>query len=297
MQQHTGQHLLSAVFEELHHAKTVSFHLGAEVSTIDVAVASLSSAQFAAAEHRANEIVFENRPVAIDYEDAADAAGLRKASERSGTLRIVSIEQMDRSACGGTHVRRTGEIGPILLRKSEKIRGNVRVEFLAGMRAVTRAHADYDALSRIAQSFSAALDETPALVAANASRLADLEKARRKLAGELATLRGTQLYSETQPDGSGFRRFTHRGPITDELRMEAQGFTRNSRSLFLAVCPDPPSLLLAASSDSGINAGALLKQLLDECGGRGGGSATIAQGSVPTSAALEALVSKLPLSL
>ena len=80
-------------------------------------------------------------------------------------LRIVTIEDLDRSACGGTHVRSTGEIGPVLLRKLDKVRQAVRIEFLCGMRAVRRARADFDALSRIAQLFSAPLDETPALVA------------------------------------------------------------------------------------------------------------------------------------
>ncbi|HYM11159.1 MAG TPA: alanyl-tRNA editing protein, partial [Bryobacterales bacterium] len=113
MQQHTGQHLLSAVFAELLHHATVSFHLGAESSTIDLATPQLSAAQMEAVETRANALVFENRPVTVHFYSAAEAVsiGLRKPSDRAGEIRVVAIEGCDRSACGGTHVRATGEIG------------------------------------------------------------------------------------------------------------------------------------------------------------------------------------------
>src|SRR5207302_1476791 len=105
------------------------------------------------------------RPVTVRFESAAEAQGLRKPSDREGTLRIVGIEGLDRSACGGTHVRATGEIGVVLLRKMEKIRQSTRVEFLCGARAVRRARADFDALTKTSQLFSAALDDVPAAVA------------------------------------------------------------------------------------------------------------------------------------
>src|SRR5882672_8267714 len=117
MQQHTGQHLLSAVFQERFQLKTVSFHLGQESSTIDLETPSLEHAKILAAERLANDVVFENRPVLVSYEEAGAVAGLRKPSGREGTLRVITIEGLDRSACGGTHVRATGEIGPILLGK------------------------------------------------------------------------------------------------------------------------------------------------------------------------------------
>src|SRR5262249_3996798 len=111
MQQHTGQHLLSAVFEELFSLRTVSFHLGAETATIDLEGGAVDAKMIAEAERRANKVVFENRPVTIQFEDSREAQGLRKPSEREGTLRIITIDSLDRSACGGTHVRATGEIG------------------------------------------------------------------------------------------------------------------------------------------------------------------------------------------
>jgi len=132
MQQHSGQHLLSAVFEELFSLHTVSFHLGTEGSTIDLEGGPVEPRTVLEAERRANQLVAENRTMDVRFENASEAQGLRKPSGRQGMLRIVSIEGLDRSACGGTHVRTTGEIGPILLRRTEKIRQSVRVEFVCG---------------------------------------------------------------------------------------------------------------------------------------------------------------------
>ncbi|HEY5062684.1 MAG TPA: alanyl-tRNA editing protein, partial [Gemmatimonadaceae bacterium] len=158
MQQHSGQHLLSAVFEDLFGFKTVSVHFGAESSTLDVDAESISRQQLVACEARANAIVTEARPIGVTFEDAADAArsGLRKASDRDGTLRIVSIDGVDRSACGGTHVRSTAEIGAVLVRSTEKVRRATRVEFICGSRAIARARRDFESLDRIASSLSAA---------------------------------------------------------------------------------------------------------------------------------------------
>src|SRR5262245_32487147 len=96
MQQHTGQHLVSAVFEELFALRTVSFHLGAESATIDLEGGAVDAGTIAAVERRANEIVFENRPVTIEFEDSSSVQGLRKPSERDGILRIVTIDSLDR---------------------------------------------------------------------------------------------------------------------------------------------------------------------------------------------------------
>src|SRR5579871_5631146 len=131
MQQHTGQHLLSAVLLDLFNAPTVSFHLGAKSSTIDLGVPSLERSQILKAEERANAIVFENRPVHVCFQHSSEDLGLRKPTEREGEIRIVEIQDLDRSACGGTHVRATGEIGPILIRKLDRMRGNLRHTDLA----------------------------------------------------------------------------------------------------------------------------------------------------------------------
>jgi alanyl-tRNA synthetase len=294
MQQHTGQHLLSAVFEESFGLKTVSFHMGPVSSTIDLE-GKLDPSAAAEAELRANRIVGENRPVAIAFEDAAAALGLRKESGREGALRIVSIQGLDRSACGGTHVRSTAEIGAILLRKLERVRQTVRVEFLCGDRAVRRARADFEALSKAAQIFSAPLDEVPNLVAAHVETSRAQEKAHRKLELELAAYQGKELYRTTAPGAGGLRRVTRRADRgnLEDLRAIAQNFTAQPKAVFLAALADPPSLLLAASEDAGIDAGKLLKAALTEAGGRGGGTLRMAQGSVPDARSLDDVIAKL----
>ncbi len=263
MQQHTGQHLLSAVLIGLFDATTVSFHLGAESSNIEVSRV-LEPEQIRQAEQRANQIVYENRPVDVSFRDSSEDLGLRKPTDREGVIRIVSIQDLDRSACGGTHVRATGEIGSLLIRKQERIRGNLRIEFLCGMRAVKRARADFEALSAIGRSFSSTLDETPAS-----------DRARRRLSTELAQARGRELYTQTTPGPDGVRRIQQRvETLSDDVRAEAQSFTAGEKSIFVALAANPPSVLLAASTDSGINA----KEALIKAGARGGGTPAMAQG-------------------
>jgi alanyl-tRNA synthetase len=295
MQQHTGQHLLSAVFEELFALHTVSFHLGQESSTIDLEGGPVDGRIIQEAEQRANEVVFENRPVAVEFQHAAEVQGLRKASEREGTLRIVAIEGLDRSACGGTHVRATGEIGPILIRKLDKIRQTVRVEFLCGSRAARRARADFEALSKIAQLFSAPADETPALVAAQLETARAADKARRKLEMDLAAYQGREVYEATTPGPDGIRRHVRRmtAGSMEELRALAQSFTAQPKAVFVAILENPAAVLYAASVDSGIDAGQAVKQALAGVGGRGGGNARLAQGSVPDAALLEKVLQGL----
>jgi alanyl-tRNA synthetase len=295
MQQHTGQHLLSAVFEELFGLKTVSFHMGEESSTIDIEGRTVDAEVLQATERRVNELVFENRPVAILFEHAAEVQALRKPSAREGTLRVIAIQGVDRSACGGTHVRSTGEIGPVLLRKIEKIRQTMRVEFLCGGRAIRRARADYEALNKAAQLFSAPLDEVPAMLAAQLEAARAADKSKRKLELELAGYQGKALYAATEPDAQGIRRVfrqSARGNLED-LRAVAQSFTAQPKAIFLAAIADPPSVLLAASEDAGIDAGKLLKGALAGVGGRGGGTARVAQGSVPDSSRLETVLASL----
>jgi alanyl-tRNA synthetase len=289
MQQHSGQHLLSAVFIEVYGMDTVSFHLGQEVSTIDLSAAAIAPEQLRAVELRANEVVVENRPILVSYHDGGEDIGLRKESEREGELRVVSIDRLDRSACGGTHLRFTGEIGPVLIRKLEKVRSTIRVEFLCGQRAVRRARADYEALARVAQIFSAALDDAPAAVSAQMEAAREAEKVRRKLAADLSVYQGKELYDATAADAGGMRRAVRRLPAGnfDDLRGIAQSFTAHPKAIFAGVIEDPPSVLLAVSADAGIDAGKVLKAALTEAGGRGGGSPRMAQGSVPAKELLE----------
>jgi alanyl-tRNA synthetase len=289
MQQHTGQHLLSALFEDMAGAKTVSVHFGDESSTLDIDAESLSRAMATRVELRANAVVTENKAVTVSFEDGATAQGLRKASERSGELRIVSIEGIDRSACGGTHVRATGEIGAVFIRRLEKYKKLTRVEFICGARAIARARADYDALHGMATGLSAGIDELPALVVSQKESVQELESEKRKLSEALAAFRAAELHRAATPDASGVRRIVHAGSSVDEIRFLAHAAASLSKTLFVGTCASPATIVCAASEDSGVNAGAVLKQALTACGGRGGGNAKIAQGTVPAADSLTAV--------
>lgn len=295
MQQHTGQHLLSALLEDLFGCRTASVHFGDQYSTVDLDGGPLTAEQLRVAEERANQIVTDNRPVRVTFEESVSAKDLRKPSDRTGEIRVVSIEGLDRSACGGTHVGATGEIGTLLFRKAERAKGLFRVEFLCGGRAIRQARSDYDLLSGLAQGLSAAIEEVPALVAAARTELKAASAARRDAEEQLARYRAAELYAAQVAGPDGSRWIVERVPTgsTDQLRGLALAIADLSKAVFVGVIDAPPTILLASAGDSGVNAGALLKERLTEVGGRGGGSPRLAQGTVPDGGALAALLARL----
>ena len=294
MQQHTGQHLLSAVLADHFGWQTASVHFGADAATLDLDVTAITADQIREAESRANRVVMENRPVSVGFEEARSATGLRKPTDREGTLRIITIADLDRSACGGTHVRATGEIGPIVIRKAERVKKQVRLEFLCGGRAVARARGDLEILTSLAGGASAAIDDLPELFEKLRVELKTAGSDRRGLEEQLYRYRASDLYQAAAAGPGGRRRIVHREEAgsVEGLRGLALALSALPNVLFLASLPNPPTLLLATSSDTGIDAGRLLKPILETLGGRGGGSARVAQGTVPTEA-LEAALTNL----
>jgi alanyl-tRNA synthetase len=287
MQQHTGQHVLSAVFVELYQMATVSFHMGEDYCSIDLATPSLSSEQIAAAEKRANEIVFENRPVRIRYVSRAEAEklGLRKLppAERD-ELRLVEVADFDLSACGGTHVSASGQVGSILLRKSEKVRQGTRVEFVCGGRAVRTARRDYSALGEAAALFSAKLWDVPEQIRKSADESKLLRKQKDDALDQLAELMALAALRD-QPGAHG-RKITVRAFSDRDItfaKLFAQKVTRLGTPAIALVgsTVDPPGLVFAQTAGGSADMGAVLKQVLSAVGGRGGGSRDFAQGGVP----------------
>jgi alanyl-tRNA synthetase len=294
MQQHSGQHVLSAVFVELYQMPTVSFHMAEDYCSIDLATPALTLEQIAGAEKRANEIVFENRPVRIRYVSRADAEklGLRKLppTERD-ELRIVEVEDYDLSACGGTHVSASGQIGSILLRKTEKVRQGTRVEFVCGQRAVRMARRDYGALSEAAGLFSAQLWDVPEQIRKSGAESKLLRKQKDDALDELAGLMALSALHE-QPGKSGrkivVRAFSDRD--INFAKLFAQKATRAATPVIALVASmvGPPGLVFAqtpmrasAGTSGSSDMGALLKQVLSSVGGRGGGTRDFAQGGIP----------------
>jgi alanyl-tRNA synthetase len=295
MQQHTGQHLLSAIIADLLGHQTIAVHFGRESSTLDLDAGSISLEDLQRIEERANDIIVQNRPVDIGFEDAQQAEGLRKPSDRAGTIRIITIRDLDRSACGGTHVRATGEIGSLLIRKVERVRKGSRVEFLCGSRANRCARADYNLITRLANDLSAAAEELPQLIAGQREDLKQATALIRDLEGKLNLSRARELYAAAQPETTGLRRVTvwEDQAALESLRGLGQAVTSMPLTVFVGAVSNPPAVLLATSADTGIDAGAMLKSLLASVGGRGGGSARLAQGMVPSRAQLETLMESL----
>jgi len=295
MQQHTGQHLLSAVFQEQLGMSTLSVHFGTEAATLDLDAGSLSPEQLAGVEDRANAVVFENRPVTASVEE--NAAALRKQSTRTGPLRVVSIAALDRSACGGTHVRHTGEIGPILLGRVERVRKAARVEFVCGSRATRRARAHHQALTRLGAALSTSVDSAVDVVSTRLAALerdsAALRKARESLDGYRAAELYVQARARAGTEGLAICLERRADGALQEHRGLAQSYVKHSRAVFIAAIDQPAALLLATSEDSGVDAGVALKAALAHGGGRGGGSARVAQGSLDDVATLDAALSAL----
>src|ERR1700730_8542466 len=171
MQQHTGQHLISAMFQERYGRPTVSFHLGSEVCTIDVRGPEPTEEILEGAERAANQVVFEDRAIAVRYGTAQQFAelGVRKEVERDGILRAIEIEGADLQPCGGTHLKRTAQIGMLLVRRCTKVRQDWRVEFACGRRAERIAREDFLLLRRAAERLNCAYDEVPDAAARAAS--------------------------------------------------------------------------------------------------------------------------------
>jgi alanyl-tRNA synthetase len=294
MQQHSAQHVLSAAFVRLFKMPTVSFHMAVDYCSIDLDTLSLSKEQIESAERMANEIVLDNRPVDIRFvkRDEAAALGLRKLppSERD-QLRLIDIRDFDLTACGGTHVNHTGQIGGVFLRKTEKVRQGYRVEFVAGQRAVATARRDFNTLTETAALFSAHIYDVPQQAHKSLDEIRSLRKQLEQSQDELAAAQAATLIAET-PESQGRKLVvrTFSGRDLNFLKLLAQKLTRQSLAVIalLATESPQPALVFAQSVGQPYDMGKLLKETLAKLGGRGGGSKDLAQGGAPTARGLDA---------
>jgi alanyl-tRNA synthetase len=270
--------------------------------TIDLDTAALTKHQIEAAEHLSNEIILENRGVAISYVTRAEAEtlGLRKLppTERD-QLRLIDIHDFDLTACGGTHVSTTGQIGCILLRKSEKVRQGHRLEFVAGHRAVSTARRDFSKLTETAALFSAQLYDVPQQARKSFDEVRSLRKQLEQSQEDLASAQAATLLAETA-DAQGRKLIvrTFSGRDLNFLKLLAQKITRQSPSIALLATDSPqPALVFGQSSGQPHDMGKLLKETLAQLGGRGGGSKDLAQGGAPTATGLQAALTSAAQSL
>jgi alanyl-tRNA synthetase len=281
MQQHTGQHVLSAAFDRVLGVPTVSFHLGTDASTIDLA-REVTSSDIERAEEEANRIVWADRPVTIRFADAEEAAKLplRKESAREGVLRLIEVQDFDLSACGGTHVRRSGEIGMIAVGSTERIRGGSRIEFFCGGRAL-RSHRRFrDVVAASSKVASVGSAELPAAIERLQGEVKDLKRGAKDLHSRLAQFEGEALADRAESIGSLRVTFAAMdGADASTLKQVATAVVSRPNHVAVVLSSPPPSFVVVArSADVALDAGAVLKKMVERFGGRGGGRPDLAQG-------------------
>lgn len=281
---------LQFFWQELH-APTISFHLGESSSTIDLAAGQLPHDILERVERIANEIIGEDRPVTTrsvprGQAEAMLASGqLRKLPDIQGAIRLIDIADCDNNACGGTHVRSTGQIGGMQLRTVEKVSRGVRVEFVCGLRAVRAARADLTVLRQTSALLSAGATELAPTVARLLTEGKAIAKERQKLREELVVFQAAKLASE-EPIENGLRLVVRAWKDRDRetvklLASRTAAAAAQTAVIFCASDADPVRVFVARSADLDFNCGQILREALAHLGLRGGGSADLAQGEVP----------------
>lgn len=285
MQQHTGQHILSQAFIRHMEAETVSFHLGEDYVSIDVAAGGLTPEQLYAVEDLANAVIYANDPIHADYvtPERLAALPLRKPPKVSENVRIVEVEGFDWSPCGGTHCRAAGEVGMIKIRRSERRGADTRVEFLCGRRALLDYRWRNEHLLTLGNVLSVRDDEAVAAALRNMDeakgrerelsllrdRLLDHEAA--ALLAEAPSEFGVALVGEVFPE----REF-------EEIKRLAQKLSASPRVVALLGSQSRKGqLVFARSADVDLDVSAVLRAAGAAVGGRGGGTPALAQGGAP----------------
>ena len=276
MQQHTGQHLLSAMFHERFGLPTVSFHLGSDLCTIDLRGPEPSADVLRGAQRAANTIIFEDRPVTARYGTADEFAkqGVRKEVDREGILRAIEIEGADLQPCGGTHVKSTGQIGMVLVRRCSKMRQDWRVEFVCGARAERLANEDFQLLRSVVDRLSCSPEEALAAVDKIAAERDAHFKSLRAAIQQLAEARARLLVAAAEPAADGTRLICElvREESPELLLPLATELAKNEKTVALLVHESSGQVVFAQSPGAGRDLPMLLKQVLATYSGKGGGT-------------------------
>ncbi len=282
MQQHSGQHVLSAVFHKEFSLPTVSFHLGASVCTIDLRGREPTAEILERAAIAANEIVYADHPVNVKYGTAAElaAAGVRKTVDRAGALRAIEIEGVELQPCGGTHVRRTGQIGMIALRGVSRIRQDWRVEFVCGRRAERMAREDFAMLRRIAQRLNCSVAETVATAERVVAERDLYFKGARASIEKLAAVDAQAALQATEIGADGIRviRRVFQGVVPEYVQSFAREVVKVEKTLALAARSECGHVFFMQHASAGRDMNALLTETLKRVVGKGGGSRDSARG-------------------
>ncbi len=294
MQQHLGQHILSSVFEEYYKADTVGFHLGNRYATIDIAKPSLSIQEALKVEELANEIVFNNLAVKVQWPNQSQLAKLpiRRLPQSTKNLRIVEISGVDYNPCGGTHPNFTGEVGLIKIRKWEKNRDNTRIEFACGKRALRDYQWKNQQINELATSLSIGDFETKEAVLRLIEENKNLNKQVRNSNKSIMEYEIKELSHRAQVLGD-YSLITKifEGEGIQNLRTIASSLSQQPNTIILLGSKaQDAKIVFACSKNLDINMNNLLQELIPLINGRGGGSPTIAQGGGDKVESLETLL-------
>ena len=295
MQQHTGQHLLSAMFQERYGRPTVSFHLGNDVCTIDLRGPEPTEEILEGAERAANQVISENRPINVRYGTAEQFAemGVRKEVQRAGILRAIEIEGADLQPCGGTHVKSTAQIGIILVRDCAKMRQDWRIEFVCGRRAARVSRHDFQSLHRAAEELGCAPGDVPVAVQ-RAVTERDLHfKNVRSLLQRVAEADAAVALRSAKVEGNGIRLIAQvfgEGNQPEYLNSFATEIAKSEKTVALLGMSAEGNLLFAQHPAAGKDMNALLKQVFAQFAGKGGGTRDFARGKLNDAAQAERAV-------
>jgi alanyl-tRNA synthetase len=291
MQQHTGQHILSQAFLSVAKASTLSFHLGLETSTIDVDLAQANPGVLQQVEDLTARVVFEDRIVRIMTVSRQElqSLGVRKESQREGEIRVIEIDGFDRSPCGGTHVRRCGEVGLIFILGSERYKGGTRIEFVCGGRVLRSYRKDHEVLRELGKLYSAHPHELGSLTEKFLQERSALLRDKTHLEGQLLEMEAQELrYRADKTGGIAEVHQSYSDRKIESLKILAQKITASPRALaILCAAQEPAQLVVARSADVPGDCGAAIKLLAGRLGGKGGGRPELAQAGGIAGSALE----------
>jgi len=297
MQQHTGQHILSAAFVARLQANTVGFHLSEDYATIDVDRAPILAGELDAVEALANDVIFEDRPVLARFvpDEEVPSLALRKPLAHEGPVRIVEIPGFDASACGGTHVRATGQVGLIKITRNERRGTETRIEFLCGRRALDDYQAKNALLMDLAREYTVGHWEVGEMVHRLSDELKETRRELRTTRDALLDAQSTALWHEGElVDAVRVIRAHFPGRTPEDLKHLAQRLVAQPLTVALLAAggdgQEKGYFTFARSEDVELHMGTLLRQACEAVGGRGGGRPDFAQGGGPVAAlATEAL--------
>ncbi|WP_366163171.1 DHHA1 domain-containing protein [Bacillus infantis] len=294
MQQHAGQHILSAAFDELFGYRTVSFHLGKETLTIDIETENLSEEEAARAERKANEIITDNLPIETKWVSESELAAytLRKETKVKENIRLVIIPEFDYNGCGGTHPRATGEVQAIKILGWSRQKKQTRVEFVCGGRVLKQLHTKNVIVNRTSQLVSSPEGEIPDAIIKLLDTQKQMEKELEELKNQLLEQEGKE-YARSILDGSPIIRKVFRDRNVKELQKLAKSIAiQNDQAIVLFAAENGRQLQAVCASGTKTEADMkkIIQSILPAIQGRGGGNKHFAQGGGETEMSGERLL-------